>query len=197
MESSETAVNVPTLFKMSIDQLLLNDDDLPVFIPVICEFLMNFSNSVGIFRLCGNHAMIQDLGVIFNLPECAVPPCASVYDVSSFMKQWLRDLPEPLVSPDLLNELYEPDNDDSIVTLLRNLPKTNRKCLASIFAVIQLVIDQSSVNQMAPANIVTCFVSSFLQNSKGLKRHIPFLRFFNATMKYINDNGDDFVLQCE
>ncbi|KAH0795647.1 RhoGAP domain containing protein [Histomonas meleagridis] len=179
---------------MPIEQLLLNDDDLPVFIPVVCEYLMNFSHCVGIFRLCGNHTMVQDLGIIFNLPECAVPPCASVHDVSSFLKQWLRDLPVPLIPPNLLNDIYNPDDEGSIVTLLKNLPVTNRKCLASIFAVIQLVFDQAAVNQMGPANIATCFVGSFLQNSKGLTKHLPFMTFFNSAMMYLNDEGNDFIL---
>lgn len=182
-----------TLFRVPLDDLLLDDRGIPTFLPVVCDYLMNFSGTVGIFRLCGDHTIVQALGTAFNFPQCAVPPCASVHDVSSFLKQWLRDLPTPLIPPSLVNSQYDPSDDSTVASLLRALPPANRRCLALIFAVIQLVLDQSAVNQMAPANIATCFAGSLLQNSKGLTRHFPFARFFTAAMQHINAAGDDFV----
>ncbi|OHS95269.1 RhoGAP domain containing protein [Tritrichomonas foetus] len=189
------SVSVPTLYQKPVSKLLLNDNKIPVFMPIVCDYLMNFSGTRGIFRLCGNHMMVQQLGIIFNLPECAVPPCASVHDVSSFLKQWLRDLPEPLIPPNILNDFYNPDDQDSVYTTLKQLPEVNRKCLASIFAVLVLVLDQQNINQMGPANIATCFVGSLTQNSKDLTRHWPFLAFFNKSIEFLNDDGDDFILE--
>ena len=141
--------------------------------------------------------MVQKLGIVFNMPECAVPPSATVHDVSSFLKQWLRQLPEPLIPPNLINDNYDPSNPNSVIPVLRQMPVTNRKCLASIFAVIYLVLQQKDTNQMGPSNIVTCFVRSLLQESKGLRKFLPFTAFFDKCVEYLNDLGDDFNLPQE
>lgn len=189
-------ISVPTLFKVPITDLLKNNN-LPVFIPIVTDFLMSFSGVVGIFRLCGNYTMVQDLGIIFNLPECAVPPCASVHDVASFIKQWLRDLPEPLIPPDLINNVFNPQDPLTAISLLRQLPEINRKCLASLFAVLSLVLAQKSKNQMGPANIATCFVGSLTQDSKGLTKHFAFTLFFDTCVPYLNEDGNDFIFPQE
>lgn len=187
-------LDIPSLYKMPLDQLLLDDNEVPVFIPVICEFLHKFTSVIGIFRLCGSHNMIMNLGVIFDLRDCAVPPCASVHDVTSFLKLWLRDLPEPLIPPDLINDIYHPNDSESIVTILKSMPVINRKCIAHIFWLIKDILDHQEINQMDLKNITTCFVTSLTQNSLNLIKPLPFKDIFDKAIGLLNEEKNDFVL---
>ncbi|OHS97435.1 RhoGAP domain containing protein [Tritrichomonas foetus] len=187
-------LDIPSLYRMPIDQLLLDDNDLPFFIPVVCEFLRKFSHVCGLFRICGSHSMVQNLGVIFDLQDCAVPPNASVHDVTSFLKQWLTQLPEPLIPPNLINDIYNPNDPDSVVTILNNMPVTNRKCVASIFSVIKAILDNKEINKMDQANLSTCFVNAFTQNMLGLSKPMPFNEFFEKAVAITNEEMNDFIL---
>ena len=186
-------LEIPPLFKMPMDQLLLDDRDVPFFIPVVCDFLRKFTRVEGIFRKSGSNRMVDRLGILLNVHDCAVPPCATVHDATSFLKTWLMRLPEPLIPPTLINEIYDYSDDSSIVTILRTLPVPNRRCLALIFAVIQDVIDHSDENKMNATNIATCFANALLKNREGIDPYFNFPKFFNAAVRMFNPEKNDFV----
>jgi hypothetical protein len=189
-----TLGEVPTLFGMPIDQLLLNSSGVPIFLPMVCNYITQFSETVGLFRRSGSHRLVQELGVIFNLPECAIPPCASVHDMASFLKQWLRDLPDPLISPDILNEMYDVSSEDSVGDVLSSLPDPNRKCLAIISNTLIAVLRKESVNQMGYGNLNTCFAGSLCQNQKGLRKAMPVMKFLESCHAKLNAEKTDFDL---
>jgi hypothetical protein len=114
--------------------------------------------------------------------------------MASFLKQWLRDLPDPLISPDILNEVYDTAIDDSTVDVLSSLPGANRKCLAIICDAVITVLRNEAVNQMGHANLNTCFAGSLCQNQKGLHKAMPVLKFLENCHGKLCADKNDFVL---
>jgi hypothetical protein len=135
-----------------------------------------------------------ELGKLFTLPECPVPPCANVHDVASFLKKWLRELPEPLIPPLLLNVVYNQDDPSTFVPLLNSLPIPARKSLALISAVIATVLENKATNQMGPVNIVMCFAGSFMQEGNGLEQPVRFPDLMEKCAQHLNEKKDDFIL---
>jgi hypothetical protein len=184
-----------TIFGRPLGQLPLTRDGVPSFLPGVSEFLRAKAATVGIFRLCGNHKIVQDLGRLFTLPECPVPPCASVHDLAAFLKKWLRELPEPLIPPLLLNVVYDPDDSSTFVPLLNSLQIPARKSLALISGIVAAVLENQAVNQMGASNMITCFAGSFLQESKDLERPLHFHQFMTKCAECLNEKKDDFTVQ--
>jgi hypothetical protein len=117
----------------------------------------------------------------------------SAHDVASFLKQWLRDLPEPIIPPAIINAHYNPQNPSCIASMLTAVPAQNRKILAQIIAVVGRVAQFEALNQMTPANITTCFASSFTQSAKGLSIPFDFFVFVQGAHQSLNQDGTDFV----
>jgi hypothetical protein len=184
----------PTLLGVPIENLHLNSDGVPVFLPVICSYVVRERQAVGVFRLCGDHSFVQELGVCLNFPNVSVPPSGSIHDVASFLKLWLRSLPEPLLTPAVVNEYFVPEDPSSVDALLRNLNPINRKSLAMVLATMQIVVDMSHLNQMTFLNLIICFNTSLLQNNKNLTPNFKFTQFFTRCIELMNPDGTDFIL---
>lgn len=180
-----------TIYGRDIHSLPQNDRGVPVFLPLVCDEIVRQANTRGIFRICGDHTIVQELGKAALSKDFWVPRC-SVHDLASFLKQWLRSLPRPILNPALINQLYCDGSENSILDILGVVDDVARKCIAIIFATVQIVVDQAAVNQMTFSNIEICFKPSFVQNGCGIMSRFNFKLFFDTCIKYMNPNGDDF-----
>ena len=74
---------------------------VPKFLVTICQWLRNedYLETEGIFRKSGSAVRQRNLRTSMETSEnwSELLSDASVLDVSSLLKQWLRELPEPLV----------------------------------------------------------------------------------------------------
>jgi hypothetical protein len=183
-----------TLLGIPIGDLHLNNDGVPTFLPVVCDFIVQERRSVGIFRLCGDHSFVQKLSVCLNSPSATIPSTASVHDIASFLKLWLRSLPQPLLTPTVVNKYFVPGDPTSVDSVLRNLNPINRKSLALVFSTMQIVMDMSQINQMTFLNMVVCVNRSLFQNNKNLTPDFKFTQFFARCIELMNADGTDFIL---
>jgi hypothetical protein len=183
-----------SVFGQPLESLSLNKNGIPGFLPRACQICQEFATTVGIFRLCGDHSFVQELGVILNFPSASIPPSGGVHDVTGFLKLWLRSLPEPLLTPSIANQYFEPGNPESALEILRHLAPLNRQCLAVLFSTLNTVLQHSAVNQMSLANMAICFTTSLLQNNKDLSSSFKFSEFFSKAREIVNSQGDDFIL---
>jgi hypothetical protein len=186
-----------SVYRCPLEQLPLNEDQVPAFLPECCEFICENARVVGLFRLCGQHLLLQELGGLFLFSHMAIPPCAGVHDIAAFLKRWLRELPEPLISPDVFKAFFTPENPDCVRMILKNLPVAARKSLAYICKMIEIIVDLSSVNQMTFGNLSFCFFENITQNSRNLDNGFPYVFFFKNAMLLLNENGTDFNLGTE
>ena len=111
-----------SIYGKPLMDLILTPDGVPTFMPVVVDFLLSNSKCQGIFRKCGSEHAVQELGILFSCPQVAIPPSATVYDVGSFLKKWLRDLPEPLLTPIIANQYFRNNDPSSVVCVLNILP---------------------------------------------------------------------------
>jgi hypothetical protein len=117
-----------------------------------------------------------------------------VYDAAAFLKKWVRDLPQPLLNPAVVNRVLDKDNPDSVRSVLQGLSEPARKTFAYLCGVIYSVLSQANVNQMNFSNLSFCFLDSITQSSKDLQTPFPFRYFFSNAMLLINPDRTDFVL---
>lgn len=181
-----------SIYGKPLMDLELTPDGVPTFLPVVINYLSTKTKSQGIFRKCGSDHVIKELGILFSCPQVAIPPSSTVDDVASFLKKWLRDLPEPILSPLIVNQYFRNNDSSSVVHVLNSLPKTNRKCLAYLFHLIKKILENSEFNLMTFDNIVTCFFISMNQSLSGSKSQINFKYFYSISYQLLNDKGEDF-----
>lgn len=189
--------NENKVFFMSLDDLPLTPDKtVPSFIPVVRDFINKRSSSEGIFRKCGNFNLIQELGVVFAAPSCAVPPSSTVFEVAGFLKQWLNSLPEPLITPSIVSAYLKPTSNDpkQAVEILKHLNPLNRRTTAYIFSIMKAIINDSDKNKMHFANVQSCFITSLTQSQKGRYTPYSFSLLFRVGSQLLNDTETDFIL---
>lgn len=185
------------VFFMALDDLPLTPDKtVPSFIPVVRDFINKRSANEGIFRKCGNFNLIQELGVVFAAPSCAVPPSSTVFEVAGFLKQWLNSLPEPLITPSVVSAYLLPNTTDpkSAVETLKHLNPLNRRTVAYIFSIMKAILNDSDKNKMHFGNVQSCFITSLTQNQKGRYTPYPFPLLYRVGTQLLNDAETDFIL---
>lgn len=186
-----------TIFEKEIHLLPVNDNGLPIFLPIIIEQIISKSDFTGIFRICGNYSIVQEMGRLATDISKFVPPSnANVHDYASFLKQWLRSLPEPILSPSVVNQYFQNENKESVSETLLYMDPLNRKCIALIFSALKIILSKSEVNLMTFDNLSVCFLGSFLQqmDDKYYKQDFNFHFFYETSMEMINEKGTDFNL---
>jgi hypothetical protein len=172
----------------------MNEDGVPSFVPVVCRYIAQNRDTVGVFRLCGNHALVQELGIFLNFPRASLPPSGGVHDAASFLKLWLRSLPVPLITPAVVNQYFEQGNPNSVSEVIKGLTAVSRKCVAYIMWLMKQVVERANVNQMSFANMGICFTTSLLQNNRGLFPGFRFGEFFEKAVELLKPEGDDFAV---
>ena len=183
-----------SLLGLPLELLPQTEANVPVFLPILCDYLIEHRSKVGIFRRCGNFEVVQELGVVFHQREITIPPEMTPDDAASFLKEWLRKLPTPLIPQTVFNRYYERDNPESVLRMLQHLPVTNRRCLARILALLQFVIDCAAINMMTVDNVSTCFLPSLFQNFTDFREIMSFELLLNTCIEVMNGEGDDFIL---
>ena len=195
MTAQQQLLQGDSIYTLPLDQLVLNEDMVPSFIPCVCQFISDFCYTEGVFRCSGAHVLVQNMGVVFFHPEVSIPPGAGVHDVCVFLKRWLERLPSPLIDPNVVNEHLVRDNPDSVRIVLRNLSVTARRTLACIFKMVKKVIDNETRNKMKWQNIAFCFFGTLTQKSRGLRMGtFPCYYFFMNAMTLLEEDAIDFKL---
>jgi hypothetical protein len=181
---------------MPHEELPMNCFHSHAFLDSVIQFMREDSHFIGVFRQCGQHNLLTNLGVIFLHPVTSMPPCANVYDAASSLKKWLRALPVPLISPWIVNTHLNTANPDSVRVCLSELSVPARCTFAQICLVVDAVVAKTEENQMTFANLSFCFFDNITHNSKDLRAPFPFIYFYQNAMLLLNENQTDFDLEC-
>lgn len=184
----------PPIFHVPIEVLPLNEDGVPFFLPIVIGKLLDNLKEEGIFRRCGSKKTIDQLGVAALDVNFKIDDSITIHDLASFLKQWVRELPTPIITPSVVNEYYKDDSLDSTKAVLRNLAPVNRKCIAMIFSLLILTSDQSQFNLMTLSNIFVCILPSITQVYKDIEVRFNFQVFFDHCIELMNVDGNDFLL---
>ncbi|OHT02889.1 hypothetical protein TRFO_06943 [Tritrichomonas foetus] len=170
-----------TIFKGTINDALSRDkfkDSIPFFISKIFEIVLNFKDTVGIYRLSGEFTTMEQIASKIN--ETNDQEVLSnylsqqkVHDLACVIKLYLRQLKEPLIPTFLDKEFRDilkiQDDAEKIHTLkkfVRYLPASHYNLLFALCKHLEEIAASPS-NQMGIKNLAICFGPCILKVSQG------------------------------
>ncbi|NXN46068.1 RHG07 protein, partial [Rhinoptilus africanus] len=153
--------------------LLLNvqrtSHPLPNGILQALEYLRShFLDQVGLFRKSGVKSRILSLREMNeSSPNNVCYEGQSAFDVADMVKQYFRDLPEPIFTSRLCESFlhiyqYVPKDQQfqAVQAAILLLPKENREALKILLFFLRDVVAFVEENQMTPTNIAVCLAPS-------------------------------------
>ncbi|XP_041253373.1 rho GTPase-activating protein 7-like isoform X2 [Onychostruthus taczanowskii] len=153
--------------------LLLNvqrtSHPLPNGILQALEYLRShFLDQVGLFRKSGVKSRILSLREMNETnPNNVCYEGQSAFDVADMVKQYFRDLPEPIFTSRLCESFlhiyqYVPKDEQfqAVQAAILLLPKENREALKILLFFLRDVVAFVEENQMTPTNIAVCLAPS-------------------------------------
>ncbi|XP_072262299.1 rho GTPase-activating protein 7 isoform X2 [Pyxicephalus adspersus] len=134
-------------------------------------------DQVGLFRKSGVKSRILALReIVENNVDGSIYEGQSAYDVADMLKQYFRDLPEPLLTNKLSETFlqiyqYVPKDQrlQAIKAAIMLLPDENREVLQTLLYFLSDVAAAVDENQMTPTNLAVCLAPS-LFHLNTLKR---------------------------
>uniref|UniRef100_A0A3B4G588 StAR-related lipid transfer protein 13 n=1 Tax=Pundamilia nyererei TaxID=303518 RepID=A0A3B4G588_9CICH len=130
-------------------------------------------DQVGLFRKSGVKSRIQALRQQCELsPDCVNYEDQSAYDVADMVKQFFRDLPEPLLTSKLGETFlhiyqYVPKEQrlQAVRAAILLMPDENREVLQTLLYFLRDVTSMVEENQMTPMNLAVCLGPSLFHLS--------------------------------
>ncbi|MEQ2159864.1 StAR- lipid transfer protein 13 [Goodea atripinnis] len=130
-------------------------------------------DQVGLFRKSGVKSRIQALRQQCELsPNCVNYEDQSAYDVADMVKQFFRDLPEPLLTSKLGETFlhiyqYVPKEQrlQAVRAAILLMPDENREVLQTLLYFLRDVTSLVEENQMTPMNLAVCLGPSLFHLS--------------------------------
>ncbi|XP_054738258.1 rho GTPase-activating protein conundrum [Anastrepha obliqua] len=171
------------LFGVSLNALIRRDQQItgrdstlvPLFLEGLLEELTKRgAREEGILRVAGHK---QKTEILYNELESSfyqkpkkftqLLSSAMVHDLSALLKRWLRELPQPLLTNELIQLFYQchalslTDQAKALAIICQMLPHENRNTLRSLLRFLNNVIEQKEFNKMNMHNVATIIAPSF------------------------------------
>ncbi|KAM7536897.1 hypothetical protein Aperf_G00000087894 [Anoplocephala perfoliata] len=123
----------------------------------------------GIFRVPGQVSSINLLKDAFDhgMADEELLECCGVFEVADLMKQYLRDLPEPILPADLLNNwpADTPKVEAAKSLINTHVEETNRRNLFLLLKFLSEVVENQNSSKMSVENLTVTLWKSFYNNS--------------------------------
>jgi len=139
-------------------------------IPKCLEYLRNHMEVQGIFRISGTRDEVESLKSSFDSGlDADFNKCKDPHAVSNLLKQYLRELPNPLLTYERYDTFVqiakekEENKKKQLITVLGLLPPTNRNTLKLLLEFLHEVSKKSDINKMTALNLATVFGPTFLR----------------------------------
>ena len=126
-----------------IETLSAATNGTPIFLQIICNFIKAHSSTPGVFRRSANIHMRDQLvhELCGDTPELSRD--ATVHDVCLVLKNWLRDLPRPLIDTELVDRLYDERNPATCIAVIERLCDRDRGIVLLLLDVARTVVDDT------------------------------------------------------
>jgi hypothetical protein len=124
----------------------------------------------GIFRLSGAKPDVDRLKKAFNNGERPAMQSEDPHAVTGILKQYLRELPDPLCTfglyTDFLRAVQSPNSADALTTVVQSLPPINQAVLKVLSEFLWEVAQFESVNMMSFQNLAIVFGPTILRTKE-------------------------------
>ncbi|NWH60945.1 RHGBA protein, partial [Geococcyx californianus] len=143
---------------------------IPSFLVDACEYLEEHIHTEGLFRKTGSLVRLKSLKSKLDQGEnclSAALPC----DVAGLLKQFFRELPEPILPPYLQEGLFKAQqlgNEKKNVTVLLSCLMADRtiEALRYFFNFLRTVSLRSNENRMDSSNLAVVFAPNLLHSNE-------------------------------
>ncbi|XP_055028694.2 rho GTPase-activating protein 11A isoform X1 [Misgurnus anguillicaudatus] len=178
--NKQTSANSVRVFGVALESLplchVLDYGDVPCFIVDVCTSLMEHLDTEGLFRKSGSVVRVKSLrGKLDQGEDClstAVP-----LDVAGLLKQFFRELPEPILTADLqgafvkIQELTtEEERTSATILLTCVLPDRNLNTLRYFFSFLESVSLRCAQNKMDSNNLSVIFAPNLFHCGDGVEK---------------------------
>ncbi|XP_029898917.1 rho GTPase-activating protein 11A isoform X2 [Aquila chrysaetos chrysaetos] len=146
---------------------------IPSFLVDTCEYLEEHVHTEGLFRKSGSLVRLKALKSKLDQGEnciSAALPC----DVAGLLKQFFRELPEPILPPHLQEGLFKAQqlgNEKKTATMLLLCLMADRtiEALRYFFSFLRTVSLRSNENRMDSSNLAVIFAPNLLHSNENEK----------------------------
>ncbi|XP_048161642.1 rho GTPase-activating protein 11A isoform X1 [Corvus hawaiiensis] len=146
---------------------------IPSFLVDTCEYLEEHVHTEGLFRKSGSLVRLKALKSKLDQGEnclSAALPC----DVAGLLKQFFRELPEPILPPHLQEGLFKAQqlgNEKKTATVLLSCLMADRTiaALRYFFNFLRTVSLRSKENRMDSSNLAVIFAPNLLHSNENEK----------------------------
>ncbi|MCJ8737067.1 hypothetical protein PDJAM_G00019600 [Pangasius djambal] len=178
--SKSTAGNGVKVFGVALESLphchVLDYGDLPCFLVDACSCLLGHLDTEGLFRKSGAIVRVKALRVkLDQAEECLSTALPS--DIAGLLKQFFRELPEPLLATDLQSSFLKaqelPTSEErTSATLLLScvLTQENLNTLRYFCSFLKRVSQRSAVNKMDSSNLSVIFAPNLFHWGDGTEK---------------------------
>nr|XP_033808289.1 rho GTPase-activating protein 11A [Geotrypetes seraphini] len=150
--------------------------NIPIFLIEACKHLEEHVEIEGLFRKSGSIVRLKALKSKLDHGDSCLSTAAPC-DVAGLLKQFFRELPEPILQSDLHEAFLKAqqlgcEEERSTATLLLSclLPDGNRETLRFFFSFLHNVARRSDENKMNSSNLAVIFAPNLLQSPDGHER---------------------------
>ncbi|KAG1928261.1 rho GTPase-activating protein [Pimephales promelas] len=164
---------------------------VPRVVERCCNHIQTYGlQTLGIFRVGSSKKRVRQLREDFDIGiDVVLDEEHSVHDVAALLKEFLRDMPDPLLPRELYqaflhaNQLRGADQLTYLQQLLYLLPPCNCDTLLRLLTLLHLVQENAksstgpnqqeiSGNKMTAANLAVIFGPNLLQKERGSEREL-------------------------
>ena len=194
---------VNRIFGVNIETLCKREDTLvPNIIIRICDHITQSGiETEELFRVNGNSRLIHEMRTSFN--EAGDAELNNIHASASLLKQFLRELPEPVVpishQENLIETKVRHSTDDSfeiIHTLKRiigEVPERRKETLKYLLEFMLRISGKSEFNKMTSSNLAVVFGPSLFRcdgSVEGAKNQ----GYLNGVLMHLLESFDDIFM---
>ncbi|XP_026775713.3 rho GTPase-activating protein 11A isoform X1 [Pangasianodon hypophthalmus] len=178
--SKSTAGNGVKVFGVALESLphchVLDYGDIPCFLVDACTCLLGHLDTEGLFRKSGAIVRVKALRVkLDQAEECLSTALPS--DIAGLLKQFFRELPEPLLATDLQSSFLKAQElptleERTSATLLLScvLAQENLNTLRYFCSFLKRVSQRSAENKMDSSNLSVIFAPNLFHWGDGTEK---------------------------
>ncbi|XP_078389224.1 rho GTPase-activating protein 11A-like [Cetorhinus maximus] len=142
---------------------------IPRFLVEACSFLSQHLQTEGIFRKSGSASRMKNLKAKLQRGDCSLES-TSASDVAGLLKQFFRELPEPVIPAGFRGPLCQaqrlrPEAERRAATTLLTclMPRINAATMNYFLSFLQTVAARSEENKMGVHNLAVVFTPNLFQ----------------------------------
>ncbi|XP_057199277.1 rho GTPase-activating protein 11A isoform X2 [Triplophysa rosa] len=178
--NKQSSANFVRVFGVPLESLphchVLDYGDLPCFIADVCTSLMEHLDTEGLFRKSGSVVRVKSLRSKLDQGEDCLSTAVPL-DIAGLLKQFFRELPEPVLTTDLhgaflkVQELpTEEERTSGTILLSCVLPEKNLNTLRYFFSFLRSVSLRCAQNKMDSSNLSVIFAPNLFHCGDGVEK---------------------------